>query len=140
TLVVDKTGTLTLGKPKLSGVTTVSGFDETKVLRLAAALEKGSEHPLAAAIVEGAVERGIDPPAVTDFASHTGKGVSGMVEGRAVVLGNAAMLASVGADTREVESEADDHRAEGRGVMFAAVDGRLAGLIVVADPIKDTAG
>jgi Cu+-exporting ATPase len=139
TLVVDKTGTLTLGKPKLTGVKTAGGFGEDDVLRLAAALEKGSEHPLAAAIVEGAGQRGIDPPAVTDFQSHTGKGVSGNVEGRRVVLGNKAMLNDIGTETDELEMEADRHRGEGRGVMFAAVDGQLAGLILVADPIKETA-
>ena len=139
TLVVDKTGTLTLGKPKLTEVKTAGSFGEEDVLRLAAALEKGSEHPLAAAIVEGASERGIDPPAVTDFQSHTGKGVSGTVEDRRVALGNKAMLKDIGAETDELETEADRHRAEGRGVMFAAIDGKLAGLIVVADPIKDKA-
>ncbi len=139
TLVVDKTGTLTLGKPRLTGVKATNGFGEEDVLRLAAALEKGSEHPLAAAIVDGATERGIDPPAVTDFQSHTGKGVSGSVEGRKVVLGNTAMLTDVGAETNALEAEADRNRAEGRGVMFAAIDGKLAGLIIVADPIKETA-
>jgi Cu+-exporting ATPase len=139
TLIVDKTGTLTLGKPRLTETKAAEGFAEADVLRLAAALEKGSEHPLAAAIVEGAAERGIDAPAVDGFRSHTGKGVSGNVEGRKVVLGNKAMLNDVGADPGELEAEADRHRSEGRGVMFAAIDGQLAGLVVVADPIKDTA-
>jgi Cu+-exporting ATPase len=139
TLVVDKTGTLTLGKPRLIEVKALAGFAEEEVLRFAAALEKGSEHPLAAAIVDGALDRGIEIPAASDFASHTGKGVSGTVEGRKVALGNKAMLKDVGADSRALETEADRHRGEGRGVMFGSVDGRLAGLIVVADPIKDSA-
>ena len=139
TLVVDKTGTLTLGKPKLAEVKALAGFDDQKLLRLAAALEKGSEHPLAAAIVEGASERGIAIPEVAGFASHTGKGVSGTVEGRKVMLGNRAMLAEVGAETGVLEAAADSHRAEGKGVMFVTVDGKLAGLVVVADPIKESA-
>jgi Cu+-exporting ATPase len=139
TLVVDKTGTLTLGRPRLVTVRTVSGFPEQDVLRLAAALEKGSEHPLAAAIVEGAAEQGIDVPPVAGFASHTGKGVSGTVEGRKIALGNKALLADAGVDIAPLETGADEHRAKGEGVMFAAIDGSLAGLIVVADPIKDGA-
>ena len=139
TLVVDKTGTLTLGKPRLVEVRAAPGFAEDDVLRWSAALEKGSEHPLAAAIVDGAEERGIAIPASTDFESHTGKGVSGSVEGREVALGNAALLAGIGADTNVLEADADRFRADGMGVMFAAIDGRPAGLIVVADPIKDGA-
>ena len=139
TLVVDKTGTLTLGKPRLVGVRSSPGFDEQEVLRLSAALEKGSEHPLAAAIVDGAVERGLDVPASTGFQSHTGKGVAGTIDGRKVALGNKTLMIELGADTGPLESAADDHRAKGEGVMFAAVDGKLAGLIVVADPIKESA-
>lgn len=139
TLVVDKTGTLTLGRPKLVTVKAESGFDDREVLRLAAALERGSEHPLAAAIVEGAEERGLDQPAAHDFQSHTGKGVSGTVDGRKVALGNNVLLAEVGADVTGLEAVADEHRSEGEGVMFVAVDGRAAGLIVVADPIKPSA-
>src|SRR5690606_33771763 len=139
TLVVDKTGTLTLGKPKLMAVKPANGFDEAEVLRLAAALERGSEHPLAAAIVAGAEERGIAIPPSEDFASVTGKGVTGTVDGRAVVLGNKALLADFGMATAALEEAADRHRAEGEGVMFAGLDGQLAGLIVVADPIKDSA-
>ena len=139
TLVVDKTGTLTLGKPRLVAVRTAPGFDENDALRLSAALEKGSEHPLAAAIVDGAAERGVDVPASSGFVSHTGKGVSGSVEGRKVALGNKALLQEIGADTGPMEAIADEHRAKGEGVMFMAIDGELAGLIVVADPIKDSA-
>jgi Cu+-exporting ATPase len=139
TLVVDKTGTLTVGKPKLIEVKPAAGFQEAEVLRLAAALERGSEHPLAAAIVEGASERGIEPPQSSDFASHTGKGVSGTVDGRKVALGNKVMLDEMAVDTASLEAEADRYRAEGQGVMFVAIDGKLAGLLVVADPIKESA-
>jgi len=139
TLVVDKTGTLTLGKPKLVGVTAASGVDETDLLRLAAALERGSEHPLAASIVEGAAERGISLPATTDFSSHTGKGVTGTIEGRRVALGNKALLEELHIDVSPLAAQADEMRSEGQGVMFTAIDGRLAGLITVADPIKESA-
>jgi Cu+-exporting ATPase len=139
TLVVDKTGTLTVGKPKLVLVQPAHGFDEEDLLRLAAPLEAGSEHPLAAAIVEGAEERGIAFPASSDFRSHTGKGVTGTVEGRRIALGNAAMLEEIGVDPSALGAEADEHRSKGRGVMFIAVDGRLSGFLVVADPVKDTA-
>ncbi|HEX7930741.1 MAG TPA: copper-translocating P-type ATPase, partial [Sphingomicrobium sp.] len=139
TLVVDKTGTLTLGKPKLVTVKAEDGFDDRDVLRLAAALERGSEHPLAAAIVEGAEERGIELPAARDFQSHTGKGVSGNVDGRDVALGNDVLLKELGADIAGLEAIANERRSEGEGVMFVAIDSRTAGLIVVADPIKSTA-
>ena len=139
TLVIDKTGTLTLGKPKLVEVVAAQGFNETDVLRLAASLERGSEHPLAAAIVEGARERGLDLPPTFDFASHTGKGVSGTVEGRNVALGNKVLLGELGVDPSTLDTEADGFRAEGQGVMFVAIDGKLGGLVVVADPIKESA-
>ena len=139
TLVVDKTGTLTVGKPKLVAVSPANGFDEAEVLRLAAALERGSEHPLAAAIVEGAEERGVKLPASSDFESHTGKGVTGTVDGHKVALGNAALMSGLGVDAASMEDEADRHRLEGRGVMLVAIDGKLAGLVVVADPVKDSA-
>ena len=139
TLVVDKTGTLTLGKPKLTGVVPSHGFDDAQVLRLAAALERASEHPLAAAIVEGAEERGLTLPTAEDFASHTGKGVSGTVEGRKVALGNKVLLADLGIDSFPLMARADEMRSEGQGVMFVAIDDRLAGLIAVADPIKESA-
>ena len=139
TLVIDKTGTLTLGKPKLIEVRPAAGFDEAEVLRLAASLEKGSEHPLAAAIVEGAEDRGLKLPATSDFASQTGKGVLGTVDGRKVALGNQALLSGMAIETAALEADADRFRAEGQGVMFVAIDGKLAGLVVVADPIKDSA-
>jgi Cu+-exporting ATPase len=139
TLVVDKTGTLTLGKPKLIAVEPANSFDEADVLRLGAALERGSEHPLAAAIVEGAIDRGIELPASKDFESHTGKGVTGAVDGRSVALGNAALMSDIGVDAAPLQAKADEHRSQGEGVMFVAVDGKLAGIIVVADPLKETA-
>ena len=139
TLVIDKTGTLTLGKPKLIEVRPAAGFDEAEVLRLAASLEKGSEHPLAAAIVEGAEDRGLKLPATSDFASQTGKGVLGTVDGRKVALGNQALRSGMAIETAALEADADRFRAEGQGVMFVAIDGKLAGLVVVADPIKDSA-
>jgi Cu+-exporting ATPase len=139
TLVVDKTGTLTLGKPRLISVRPVNGFQEADVLRLAASLERDSEHPLAAAIVEGAEERGLAPPSSSEFKSHTGKGVTGAVESRSVGLGNKALLADLGIDSAPLDAEADEHRGEGQGVMFVAIDGKLAGLLIVADPIKDSA-
>jgi Cu+-exporting ATPase len=139
TLIVDKTGTVTVGKPKLISVEASAGFAENDVLRFAAALEKGSEHPLAAAIVEGAEERKVDVPPASDFRSHTGKGVTGTVDGRQVALGNAPLLGELGIDPTSLTARADEHRSRAEGVMFAGIDGKLAGLIVVADPIKETA-
>lgn len=139
TLVVDKTGTLTLGKPKLVAVETVNGFDKSEVLKLGAALERGSEHPLAAAIVEGAEERSVELLPSNNFASITGKGVTGTVEGRNVALGNKTLLAGLSVETKPLESTADKYRADGQGVMFVAIDRKLAGLLVVADPIKESA-
>jgi P-type Cu+ transporter len=139
TLVVDKTGTLTVGKPKLIAVEPASGFDEAEVLRMAAALERGSEHPLAEAIVAGAEERGIELAASSDFQSHTGKGVTGTVEDREVALGNAALMQEAGVDPPDLQARANAHRSEGRGVMFVAIDRSFAGLVAVADPIKDSA-
>ena len=139
TLVVDKTGTLTLGRPRLVEVVPAQGFARDDVLRLAASLERGSEHPLAAAIVAGAAEAGLDIPASGDFASHTGKGVTGTVEGRAVGLGNLALIEQLGVDSGPLAGRADELRADGQGVMFLAVDGAPAGLVVVSDPVKDSA-
>ncbi len=139
TLVVDKTGTLTLGKPKLVAVEPANGFAQEDVLRLAASLERGSEHPLAAAIVEGAEERGLALPASSDFESLTGKGVTGTVDGRSVALGNAALMGDLKIDAAPLAAKADEHRLEGRGVMLVAIDGTFAGLVVVADPVKDSA-
>ena len=139
TLVVDKTGTLTLGKPKLVKVEVTEGFDENEVIRLAASLERGSEHPLADAIVEGARERDLQLGETDDFKSITGKGVVGTVEGHAVALGNKVMLTDLDVDTSHLEKLADQHRSQGEGAMFVAIGGKLAGLLIVADPIKDTA-
>jgi len=139
TLVIDKTGTLTVGKPKLIEIVSAGEMDDGEILKLGAALERSSEHPLATAIVAGAQERSIELPAVPDFESHTGKGVTGTVEGRAVALGNKALLRDAGADPTPLEGKADDYRAKGQGVMFVGVDGRLAGLLVVADPVKGSA-
>jgi Cu+-exporting ATPase len=138
TLVVDKTGTLTLGKPRLVEIV-VTGVDENELLHLAASLERGSEHPLAAAIVKGAEERGLTLAAADDFASQTGKGVTGSVDGRQVAIGNPALLAGLGLDPGDLASRADALRREGQTVMLVAVDGAMAGLLAVADPVKENA-
>ena len=138
TLVVDKTGTLTEGKPKVVSVATVDGEDETVVVKLAASLEQGSEHPLAAAIVEGAKTRGIALVKVIGFASTTGKGVTGTIDGHHVALGNAKLLNDLHISTDKLGPRAESMRADGQTVMFVAVDGKIAGIIGVADPIKDT--
>ncbi len=136
TLIVDKTGTLTEGKPRLTHVTAFAPFQENDVLRLAAALEQASEHPLAAAIVGGALGRGLSLAAVSDFDSLTGRGVAGSVEGRRVVLGSPRLLQEQGIDSGPVAGEAETLRAAGQTVMFVAIDGGLAGVIGVSDPIK----
>ncbi|MGO4840485.1 HAD family hydrolase, partial [Rhizobiaceae sp. 2RAB30] len=138
TLIVDKTGTLTEGKPKLTDVVAFEGFDVAGLLALAAALEKGSEHPLAEAIVEGAKERGVTVADAEGFEAVTGKGVSGTVSGRAVAIGNRAMMEELGLDASQAAARADELRAEGRTAMFVAVDNRLAGIVAVADPVKPT--
>jgi Cu+-exporting ATPase len=138
TLVVDKTGTLTEGAPRLTDSVGLGGTEEAEVLRLAAALEKGSEHPLAEAVLAGAEEREVEIPEAADFEAITGKGVRGRVEGRAVALGNAAMMEEAGIDAGEAGERADAFRAEGKTVMYLAADGALAGLVAVADPIKET--
>ncbi|RWA58795.1 heavy metal translocating P-type ATPase [Mesorhizobium sp.] len=138
TLIVDKTGSLTEGRPKLTDVFAAGGIAENELLALAAALEKGSEHPLAEAIVEGAVERGVTVADAGDFEAVTGKGVSGTVAGSKVALGNAAMMADLGVDTVSISAQADALRGEGKTAMFVAVGGRLAGLVAVADPVKPT--
>jgi Cu+-exporting ATPase len=136
TLIVDKTGTLTEGKPRLTAVQAATGHDETSVLRLAASLERGSEHPLAAAILAGAVERGMTVTAAEDFRSVTGKGVVGRLEGHAAVLGNLRLMQDSGVAVDALLADADALRADGQTVMFVAVDRRAAGLVAVADPIK----
>jgi Cu+-exporting ATPase len=138
TLVVDKTGTLTEGKPKLTDVMPVEGTSEEDLLGVAAGLEQKSEHPLAAAIVSGADEKGIDPLKAEDFESHTGKGVSGKINGNQVLLGNQRLLEAFDVDAAELGPEAKKLRAEGKTVMFVAVDDKAAGTLSVSDPIKDT--
>jgi len=138
TLVVDKTGTLTEGKPKLLSVVTANDWEEPGLLRLAASLERGSEHPLASAIVSGAEERGVVLTKTHDFASLTGMGVIGKVDGHAVVVGNRALMDEQKMDLGDLAAQAEGLRVEGQTVMFVAVDGRPAGLLGVADPIKST--
>ena len=137
TLIVDKTGTLTVGKPTLVAVLPEAGHDEAEVLALAAGLERGSEHPLAEAIVAGAEARGLDLAKAEDFEAVTGKGVIGTVGGRKVALGNARLLADLGLDGR-LGGQADARRDAGETVMFVVVDGAVAGLVSVADPVKET--
>jgi len=137
--VVDKTGTLTEGRPHLIRVVPAPGFEEDRVLQLAAGLEAASEHPLAEAIVAGARDRGLEPAKAEGFESATGKGVRGRIDDQAVALGNRAMMAQAGADPGALEDQADALRHEGATVMFVAVDGRLIGLLAVADRVKETA-
>jgi Cu+-exporting ATPase len=136
TLVVDKTGTLTEGKPRLVSVTVRPDQDETILLQFAASLEQGSEHPLAAAIVTGAEERGIKVAGATDFRSITGKGVVGTVDGQTVALGNRALLDELHIEGGELLEHAEELRRQGQTVMFVAVNGKAVGLLGVADPIK----
>jgi Cu+-exporting ATPase len=138
TLIVDKTGTLTVGKPKLVAVLPQSGHDEGEVLRLAASLERGSEHPLAEAIVAGAAERGVEAANAEAFEAVTGKGVKGVVDGKQVALGNMKLVTDLGLDGADLTAMADERRDEGETVMFVIVENEIAGLVSVADPIKDT--
>jgi Cu+-exporting ATPase len=138
TLIVDKTGTLTEGKPKLVAVLPESGHDETEILRLAATLEKGSEHPLAEAIVAGAEARNVTLGKADDFEAITGKGVKGVVDGKPVALGNAKMLEELGLNGGHLVDVANTRRDEGETVMFVVLDGAVAGLVSVADPVKES--
>ncbi|PWC26757.1 heavy metal translocating P-type ATPase [Teichococcus aestuarii] len=138
TLVVDKTGTLTEGKPKVVAVVPAPGLTEAEVLPLAASLERSSEHPLAAAVVAAAKERGVEMQEPSDFASVTGKGVTGTVNGRRVALGNARLMQELGVDLGDLAAKADELRREGGTALFLAVDGKPGGVIAVADPIKQT--
>ncbi len=138
TLIIDKTGTLTEGKPRLTDVLATEGFDEGELLRLAASLEKGSEHPLAEAIVDGARERKAALSDAVDFEAVTGKGVTGRVSGRGVALGNRSMMDDLGVSIESLKARADELRSEGKTAMFIAADGKLAGIVAVADPIKAT--
>jgi Cu+-exporting ATPase len=139
TLVVDKTGTVTEGKPRLTAVMPLGGMAENELLRLAASLERASEHPLAAAIVKGAEDRGVSLAAVADFSSETGRGVIGTVDGKHLAVGNQALFESLDIDPGRLPEHADALRREGQGVMMIAVDGIAAGLVAVADPIKEGA-
>jgi len=138
TVILDKTGTLTEGKPRLTDVRAMNGYEEEDVLRLAAALEKGSEHPLADAILSGAEEKGLSVDQAQDFEAVTGKGVRGSLGGRSLAFGNAAMMTAEGLPNDISEGAADELRREGKTVVFLAVDGKLAGIVAVADPIKET--
>jgi Cu+-exporting ATPase len=138
TLVVDKTGTLTEGKPKVVAIVAVAGFDEAEVLRLAASVERGSEHPLAAAIVAAAAERRIETAPVHGFDSPAGKGVIGMVDGTRLALGNAKFLTELGIDTALLADEAERLRADGATAIFLGLNGKPAGVIAIADPVKAT--
>jgi Cu+-exporting ATPase len=138
TLVVDKTGTLTEGKPSVVDIKTVSGTDQTELLRLTGSLERSSEHPLAAAIVRAAQERGIELASAEAFDSPVGKGVTGVVGGRKLVIGNRRIMSEAGIDTHTLDQSADELRREGATAIFVAVDGNAAGVIAIADPIKAT--
>ncbi|GHH25909.1 copper-translocating P-type ATPase [Sphingomonas glacialis] len=140
TLVIDKTGTLTEGRPKLIAVQTIGAIIENDMLALVAAVEGQSEHPLAHAIVVAAKDRELQLGTVTDFASQTGLGVSAKVNGRSVVIGNAEQMSRIGADPKPLDADADRHRGEGAGVILVAIDGALAGLLAVADPVRANAG
>jgi Cu+-exporting ATPase len=139
TLVVDKTGTLTEGKPRLVSVVATGAVDEATALQLAASLERGSEHPLADAIVAGAEARRLELSKPEGFESVTGKGVRGRIDGRDTAIGNRGLMQSLGLDTRALDARAEELRSEGQTVMYAAVDGQLAALLGVADPIKPSA-
>ena len=136
TLVVDKTGTLTEGKPKLTSIIPTSSLSESEILYFAGSLEKGSEHPLATAILEGAKERSVTLSEISKFDSITGKGVTGTVDGKEIVFGNRAMMESLGVDVSSFLDKAEELRSDGQTVMYIAVDRSLAGLIGVSDPIK----
>ena len=138
TLVVDKTGTLTEGKPRVTAIVPAAGLSEAEILPLAASLEKSSEHPLAAAIVMAANNRGVEMQEPTDFVSVTGKGVTGKIGDRSVALGNARLMADIGISFGDLEHQADQLRGDGATALFLAIDGRPGGVIAIADPIKAT--
>jgi Cu+-exporting ATPase len=138
TLVVDKTGTLTEGRPAVTAIVTADGLNETDVLRLAASVERASEHPLAAAITRAADERGIATVSVADFDSPTGKGAIGKVEGKTIALGNAKFLSELGADVAQLADKAEALRGDGATAIFMTIDGRVAALFGISDPVKAT--
>ncbi|MDG2269090.1 MAG: heavy metal translocating P-type ATPase, partial [Alphaproteobacteria bacterium] len=137
-LLVDKTGTLTSGRPSLTSLIPADGFDADELLRLAATLERDSEHPLGAAICKAADERNLEWGTLSDFSSFTGKGVSGQVDGRTVSLGNAALMADLGVSLGDLQDSEDALRGDGATAVFVAVDGQAAGVLAVSDPIKET--
>ena len=139
TIVIDKTGTLTEGKPRVVGIVPAHGFDENRLLRLAASVERGSEHPLAQAILNAAAERQLAPGEVRDFASPAGKGATGVVDGRAVALGNAMLMTELRIATADLDGAAEAAREGGATAIYVAVDGRAAGVIAIADPVKPSA-
>ncbi|WP_298256358.1 copper-translocating P-type ATPase, partial [Bradyrhizobium sp.] len=139
TIVIDKTGTLTEGKPKLTSIVAASGVDENTLLQLAASVEQASEHPLGRAVIEAAKARGVSFQAVSNFIAHPGKGASGMVQGSAVALGNAALMQDMNIATGGLDAAAEATRASGATALYAALDGRAAGVIAIADPIKASA-
>jgi len=141
TVIVDKTGTLTEGRSKLTDLVPMGNTTQNDLLTMAAALERGSEHPLAEAIVDGALARGVTLPEAKEFEAVTGKGVKGTLDGRALALGNPAMMAEINVDASIAEFAADDLRESGKTAMLVAIDGTFAGIVAVADPIKEsTAG
>jgi Cu+-exporting ATPase len=139
TIVIDKTGTLTDGKPKVVGIVPADGFDENRLLRLAAGVERGSEHPLAQAILNAARERQLAPGEVSDFASSAGKGATAVVDGSAVALGNAVLMTELRIATSDLDGAAEAAREGGATAIYVAVDGRAAGAIAIADPVKPSA-
>jgi Cu+-exporting ATPase len=138
TIVIDKTGTLTEGKPRVVALKTHGDVGEDELLRLAASLERASEHPLAAAIVRAATERGLTIGDAEEFDAPVGKGVSGLIDGRRVAVGNRAMMEESGISTAPLEADADALRKDGATAIFAAIDGQPAGIIAIADPVKET--
>ncbi|HEY0218782.1 MAG TPA: heavy metal translocating P-type ATPase, partial [Afipia sp.] len=139
TLVIDKTGTLTEGKPKVVAIVAAQGFDESDLLRLAASVERGSEHPLAFAVLKAAEERKLTLAEMRDFDSPVGKGATGSIEGKKVALGNAVLMKELNIDTGSLDSAADTQRQSGATSIYIAVDGRVAGVLAIADPIKQGA-
>ncbi|KKL93312.1 hypothetical protein LCGC14_1875940, partial [marine sediment metagenome] len=138
TVVVDKTGTLTEGKPKLVSIESVDGFDKIELLTMSASLEKSSEHPLAGALLEAASEQGLELTSPKQFTSHTGQGISGEVNGKQVLLGNGALLSARGIDVSTIEARADTLREQGNTVILVSIDQQVAGMVSIADPIKNT--
>jgi Cu+-exporting ATPase len=136
TIVLDKTGTLTEGKPKVVSIVTADGIDEAELLRFAAGVERGSEHPLAQAILNAAKERGLRLSEASDFASSSGKGATGTIDGRKIALGNAMLMAEQNVATHDLDAAAEAARQKGATAIYVAIDGRAAGIIAVADPIK----